>query len=126
MENLPFDQRACFIAGAAKSGTSLLVSLLDSHPELLVMPQDTAYFATVLTKYRDRGAAHSSITWSMSPGRTFSSASEPGAAIRTTPVFRKRNFFRHFERMAFDPANAERDLLALMMEAYARRHCCSA
>jgi len=42
MENLPFDQRACFIAGAAKSGTTLLVSLLDSHPELLVMPQDTA------------------------------------------------------------------------------------
>src|SRR6266849_4984857 len=37
MENLPFDERACFIAGAAKSGTTLLVSLLDSHPELLVL-----------------------------------------------------------------------------------------
>src|SRR5579864_5885361 len=55
METLGFDERACFIVGAAKSGTTLLVSLLDSHPELLVMPQDTAYFATVLTKYRDRG-----------------------------------------------------------------------
>src|SRR5947207_3180807 len=55
MENLRFDERACFIAGAAKSGTTLLVSLLDSHPELLVMPQDTAYFPTVLTKYRNRG-----------------------------------------------------------------------
>ena len=55
MENLPFDERACFIAGAAKSGTTLLVSLLDSHPELLVMPQDTAYFPTVLTKYGPRG-----------------------------------------------------------------------
>ena len=52
---LPFDERACFIAGAAKSGTTLLVSLLDSHPELLVMPQDTAYFPTVLTKYGSRG-----------------------------------------------------------------------
>ena len=37
MENLRFDERACFIAGAAKSGTTLLVSLLDSHPELLVI-----------------------------------------------------------------------------------------
>jgi len=46
IQQLPFDQRACFIAGAAKSGTTLLVALLDSHPELLVMPQDTAYFAT--------------------------------------------------------------------------------
>ena len=55
MENLRFDERACFIAGAAKSGTTLLVSLLDSHPELLVMPQDTAYFPTVLTKYRGAG-----------------------------------------------------------------------
>src|SRR5438132_7470874 len=55
IQKLPFDQRACFIAGAAKSGTTLLVALLDNHPELLVMPQDTAYFATVLTKYRTRG-----------------------------------------------------------------------
>src|SRR5205085_8500408 len=55
MENLRFDERACFIAGAAKSGTTLLVSLLDSHPQLLVMPQDTAYFPTVLTKYGARG-----------------------------------------------------------------------
>jgi hypothetical protein len=44
MENLPFDQRACFVAGQAKSGTTLLAALLDSHPELLVLPQETAYF----------------------------------------------------------------------------------
>ena len=52
---LPFEQRACFIAGQAKSGTTLLVALLDSHPELLVLPEETAYFATVLTKYAPRG-----------------------------------------------------------------------
>src|SRR5205814_9136610 len=49
----PFDQRACFIAGQAKSGTTLVAALLDSHPELLVLPQETAYFPTVLRKYRD-------------------------------------------------------------------------
>ena len=52
---LPFEQRACFIAGQAKSGTTLLVALLDSHPELLVLPEETAYFPTVLTKYAPRG-----------------------------------------------------------------------
>src|SRR5437588_11225233 len=60
MENLPFDQRACFIAGQAKLGTTLLAALLDGHPELLVLPQETAYFPTLLSKYRDRGRrAHS-------------------------------------------------------------------
>ncbi len=53
--HLPFDQRACFIAGQAKSGTTLLVALLDNHPELLVLPEETAYFPTVLTKYGSRG-----------------------------------------------------------------------
>src|SRR4051794_9195409 len=45
MNTLPFDQRACFIAGQAKSGTTLLRALLDSHPELLALPQDTDYFS---------------------------------------------------------------------------------
>src|SRR6266446_5596185 len=94
MQNLPFDQRACFIAGAAKSGTTLLVSLLDSHPELLVMPQDTAYFPTVLTKYGTRGR-------------------------QDYAEFPKQKFLKTFERVAFDPANANRDLLVLMMESYA-------
>jgi hypothetical protein len=55
ISTLPFEQRACFIAGQAKSGTTLLVALLDSHPELLVLPEETAYFPTVLTKYAPRG-----------------------------------------------------------------------
>jgi len=54
-ESLPFDQRACFVAGQAKSGTTLLVALLDNHPELLVLPEETAYFPTVLRKYALRG-----------------------------------------------------------------------
>ena len=39
IQTLPFDQRACFIAGQAKSGTTLMVALLDNHPELLVLPE---------------------------------------------------------------------------------------
>ena len=35
---LPFEQRACFVAGQAKSGTTLLVALLDSQFTTLEEP----------------------------------------------------------------------------------------
>ena len=119
MENLRFDERACFIAGAAKSGTTLLVSLLDNHPELLVMPQDTAYFATVLTKYRDRGrrAQFDYLTKESWTNVLFGFQVMRGR--KDYAEFPKKKFLEAFERVAFDPANADRDLLVLMMEAYA-------
>jgi sulfotransferase family protein len=119
MENLPFDERACFIAGAAKSGTTLLVSLLDSHPELLVMPQDTAYFPTVLTKYRDRGrrAQFDYLTKESWTNVLFGFQAMRGR--QDYAEFPKKKFLQMFERVAFNPANADRELLVLMMEAYA-------
>ena len=119
MDDLAFDQRACFIAGAAKSGTSLLVSLLDSHPELLVMPQDTAYFPTVLTKYRDRGrrTQFDYLTNESWTNVLFGTQAKRGN--QDYAGFPKQEFLKTFEQVAFDPANAERDLLVLMMEAYA-------
>jgi hypothetical protein len=38
-----FNKKALFIGGAAKSGTTLLVSLLDNHPQLVVLPEETGY-----------------------------------------------------------------------------------
>src|SRR5256885_7173941 len=119
MENLPFDERACFIAGAAKSGTTLLVSLLDSHPELLVMPQDTAYFPTVLTKYDARGRREQ---FDYLTKESWTNVLFGFQAIRGRQdyaEFPKKEFLATFERVAFDPANANRDLLVLMMESYA-------
>src|SRR5438105_15701719 len=52
---LPFEQRACFAAGQAKTGTTLLIALLDGHPQLLVLPEETAYFPTALNKYGKQG-----------------------------------------------------------------------
>ena len=120
MENLPFDQRACFIAGAAKSGTTLLVSLLDSHPELLVMPQDTAYFPTVLTKYGPRGrrAQFDYLTKESWTNVLFGFQAMRGR--QDYAEFPKQKFLETFQRVAFDPANANRDLLVLMMECSAR------
>lgn len=119
MEKLPFDQRACFIAGAAKSGTSLLVALLDSHPELLVMPQDTAYFATVLTKYGASGRRAQFEYLTKESWTNVLFGNRPKRGNQDYAEFPKKQFLETFERTAFDPANAKRDLLVLMMESYA-------
>jgi hypothetical protein len=43
-EILAFNQRGLFIGGCPKSGTTLLLALLDSHPELVVLPEETHFF----------------------------------------------------------------------------------
>src|ERR1700731_4478683 len=119
MENLPFDQRACFIAGQAKSGTTLLAALLDSHPELLVLPQETAYFPTVLAKYRDRGrrAQFDYLTKESFSRVLF--GGEPKWREHEYTNFPQQEFLEKFDRLAFDLSNGQRDLLALMAESYA-------
>jgi Sulfotransferase family len=116
---LPFDQRACFIAGQAKSGTTLLAALLDGHPQLLVLPQETAYFPTVLRKYRDasRRAQFDYLTKESFSRVLF--GGDPKWREHEYKDFPQQKFLDTFERIAFDPANAQLDLLALMAESYA-------
>src|SRR2546423_13912838 len=115
MENLPFDERACFIAGAAKSGTTLLVSLLDSHPELLVMPQDTAYFPTVLTKYGARGrrAPYDYLAKESWTNVLFGFQGIRGR--QEYAEFPKKKILQTFERISFGLPNTNPDFLVLMM-----------
>jgi len=116
---LPFDQRGCFIAGQAKSGTTLVAALLDNHPELLVLPQETAYFPTVLNKY---GSADRRAQFDYLTKQSFSRVlfgGEPKWREHEYKDFPQQQFLETFERAAFDPANEQRDLLALMAEAYA-------
>jgi hypothetical protein len=40
---LEFSKRGLFIGGTPKSGTTLLISLLDNHPQLIVLPEETFY-----------------------------------------------------------------------------------
>src|SRR5438034_761762 len=119
IQHLPFEQRACFIAGQAKSGTTLLVALLDSHPELLVLPEETAYFPTVLTKYAARGrrAQFDYLTKQSLANVLFGGTCKWGK--RNYSTFPREEFLKAFEHAAFDPANAQEDLLVLMVEAYA-------
>ena len=118
-ESLPFEQRACFVAGQAKSGTTLLVALLDNHPELLALPEETAYFPTVLTKYAPRGrrAQFDYLTKQSLSNVLFGGPCKWGK--RNYATFPREKFLETFERAAFNPANAQKDLLVLMVKAYA-------
>jgi hypothetical protein len=119
MQSLLFKERACFIAGQAKSGTTLLAALLDNHPELLVLPEETAYFPTVLTKYAPRGrrAQFDYLTRESRSNVLFAGPSVRGK--RDYADFPRTEFLERFERAAFDPAKIDNDLLALMAESYA-------
>jgi hypothetical protein len=50
-----FNRRGLFIGGCPKSGTSLLLALLDNHPELVVLPRETHYLDQG-RKYRALGS----------------------------------------------------------------------
>jgi hypothetical protein len=116
---LPFDQRACFIAGQAKSGTTLVAALLDNHPEVLVLPQETAYFPTVLRKYRAAGRRPQFEYLTQESFSRVLFGGEPKWREHEYKKFPQQKFLQTFERIAFDPANIDGDLLALMAEAYA-------
>ena len=114
--SLPFEQRACFAAGQAKSGTTLLIALLDGHPQLLVLPEETAYFPTALNKYEKFGR-RAQVDYLTNEALSRVLFGEP-------PEWEKADY-GHFptgqfrEAAAFDPNNADKDLLVLLMETYA-------
>jgi hypothetical protein len=93
--------------------------LLDNHPELLVLPEETAYFPTVLTKYAPRGrrAQFDYITKQSLSNVLFGGPCKWGK--RSYSTFPRQKFLETFERAVFDPANARKDLLVLMVESYA-------
>src|SRR6201982_4153803 len=117
--SLSFDERACFVAGQAKSATTLLAALLDNHPQLLVLPEETAYFPTVRTKYAPRGrrAQFDYLTKQSLSNVLFGGPCKWGK--RNYAAFPREKFLETFERAAFDAANAQEDLLVLMVKSYA-------
>src|SRR6476620_8089794 len=116
---LPFEERACFAAGQAKTGTTLLIALLDGHPQLLVLPEETAYFPTALNKDGKRGrrAQFDYLTKEALSRVLF--GGPPEWEKMDYGHFRVAKFRERFETAAFDPKNSAKDLLVLMMETYA-------
>lgn len=95
------------------------MALLDNHPELLVLPEETAYFPTVLTKYAPRGrrAQFDYLTKKSLSNVLFGGPCKWGK--RSYATFPREKFLETFQQAAFDPVNAHQDLLVLMVEAYA-------
>ena len=117
---LSLEERACFAAGQAKSGTTLLIALLDGHPQLLVFPEETAYFPTVVHKYEQRGRRaqvncllHESLARVLFGG-------PPEWETVDYSHFPVEEFRKRFEAAAFKPDNAGKDLLVLLIEQYAQ------
>jgi hypothetical protein len=115
-----FSDRACFIAGSAKSGTTLLMSLFDGHPELLAFPEETAYFPTVRRKYLHAGREVQARYLMETAESRLLFAAESQKGNRDYGNFPREEYRRDFEATARDAANAEKDLLAIMVESYAR------
>ena len=94
--------------GQAKSGTTLLRALLDGHPQLLALPQDTDYFSTVLTKLgnADRQAQFDYLTQKSYAKILFGGTQR--ADKHDYSDFPQARFLEIFRRIAFDPANAGR------------------
>src|SRR2546423_14516116 len=116
---LPFEQRACFPAGQAKPGTTLPIALLDGHPQLLVLPEETAYFPAALNKYgKDGRRAQFDYLTKEALSRVLFGG-PPEWEKMDYGHFPVADFRERFETAAFDPKNVAKDLLVLMMGTYA-------
>src|SRR5207247_10233647 len=87
--------------------------------QLLVLPEETAYFPTVLTKYAPRGrrAQFDYLTKQSLANVLFGGPCKWGK--RNYSTFPREKFLKAFERAAFDPRNAQEDLRVLSVKAYA-------
>ena len=117
MSNRPltFDQRACFIAGPDKSGTTLMCALLDGHPSLATFPEETNYMRTVLPRMGDRPLKERfDYLTREGPSRLLFSPT-PHTDNRYAD-FPRREYLAAFAAAVEAPDNRGRDLLVLMIE----------
>lgn len=117
--NLSFAQRACFAVGQAKSGTTLLIALLDGHPQLLVFPEETAYFPTALNKYGKFGRRAQVDYLTREALCRVLFGGPPEWEKTDYGHFPTEEFHDRFEAAAMDPKNTAKDLLVLLMQTYA-------
>src|SRR5438046_9753635 len=120
---VPFEERDCFAGGQAKTGTTLLIALLDGHAQLLVLPEETAYFPTALNKYGKRGrrAQFDYLTKEALSRVLF--GGPPEWEKMDYGHFPVAEFRERFEAPAVDPKTSGQDLLVLLMERYAQITC---
>lgn len=117
MSNRPvtFDQRACFIAGPDKSGTTLMCALLDGHPSLATFPEETNYMRTVLPRMGDQPIQlRFDYLTKEGPSRLLFSPT-PHTDNRYAE-FPRGEYLATFTAAVENPSNKGRDLMVLMIE----------
>jgi hypothetical protein len=122
-----FATREVFIGGAPRSGTTLLLALLDSHPEMLVFPKEVALFNRGVWKTGDQDVerlAHHLLTHTeiaeLDPARSPSMG--PGQLLTTARLngFPYAAFEKNFlHRTKQRPTGGPRHVLHSLFRAYA-------
>jgi len=96
-----FNRRGLFLGGCPKSGTTLLLSLLDGHPKLVVLPEEThyleeraSYLALGSHQARLRRLLDKSDLKLLGEGRVAPSREAPSANVRDYSGFDHERFTR--------------------------------
>ena len=123
-KDLPFDQRACFIAGPEITGTTLMCSLLDGHPSLAAFPEETNYMCTILPRMAhlpiheriDYITKVSNARYLFSSNPVLDYKLDKNAVLENYKGFPHEEYRKAFEMAASLPENEGRHLLVLMIE----------
>jgi len=114
-----FDSKACFIAGPDKSGTTLLCSLLDSHPQLAVFPEETNYLRRVIP-WLGKRPRQEQVDYLVRRGPSRMLFIPPTELGNSYPGFPKNEYLKAFTQAATETNGAGRDLLGVMVEEYTK------
>lgn len=120
-----FLTRPIFICGHRRSGTTLLLTLLENHPNLLVYPAESGFFYAVYPPYfSDRHTVAGRIrqTASFCVNNLESDLAQLPEEARRRVKLSPRALRSDFRRLAAQTAGAPGDLLRSLMLAYWRAY----
>ena len=113
--------RPIFINGFQKSGTTLLLALLDGHPQLVVFPEELHFFQNVMFARDKEKAIRQETGFKMFLSHWNSQRWTPGESTfrEGYPEFDRTEFDRRVEK-AFQNHKSDKDLLLQLIEAFAQ------
>jgi hypothetical protein len=117
-----FNIKPVFICGHRRTGTTLFMSLLENHPELLVYPPDSGFFYAYYpvyenAKYTDDERIEQIIGFCIKNFEEFLRESLTDQAIETIK-FDMDGFRNQFRMLAQETNCSSKDLLLSLMRAY--------
>lgn len=114
--------RPLFIGGYPKSGTTLLLSLLDGHPEVVVFPEETRFFGLLLPMLQS-GASREVVldqAYNHTGVRFFrEGAFDDGAGVRDYTAIDFSLYQRTVESLWASSGHSHAGLLTALVSAYA-------